>query len=257
MVRTHSHLPLTPSRVLLGLILLALAAGLLVWRLLPRDQATQVTVGQALAEFRRLADRDPARARPAAALPRPGVYSYAISGGESLDALLDAEHDYDGGTAIVVSRSGCGVEERWEVLRQRWSAVGICPVGGRLRLDWVREFHDFFGSSKSAAYACRPAARPGATSCRSGQDSIAYATRRLGTEPLRVGGRAYAAVHLRSHISLSGDSSGGGSSDEWRRVGDGLLLAKRFTVSASVASAGDAVYAESYRLRLRSPNPRR
>jgi hypothetical protein len=255
-IRKRSSLGLGLPRALLFLGLPAVFVGLLVWQLLPRDDTSEVSVGQALAEFRRLADRDPGRAAPAAELPHPGVYSYAVSGGERLDALLDADHTYPATTPIVVSRGGCGVEERWQALDQRWAAAGICPAAGEPRLAWVREYHDFFGEPRTTVYRC-VAVSANATRCDSAEGTVSYSSRQLGRERVAVGSESVVAEHTLSRIVLSGDSSGSARSEEWRRVGDGLLLRKRFALIAGVGSAGGARYEESYVLKLRSTDPRR
>ncbi|HEX5608562.1 MAG TPA: hypothetical protein VFX45_00560 [Solirubrobacterales bacterium] len=256
MAKKERSWALTRARVLLLLGLLAVAIAL-VWQLVPRDETSSVALSDELARFRKLAEQDPARTEAAAGLPAPGVYRYAIQGGESLDALLDADHPYGGTATIVVTRVPCGVEESWRVLRERWSVSALCQVGGELRLRRLDDYHDFFGEARTYAYACAPSARPRVTECRAGGSGISYSTQSLGTEPVEVGGRTFVARHIRSAIVLSGETSGAGRSEEWRRSSDGLLLRKRVEVSTNVAVPGGGEYTESYWLALRSSRPER
>jgi hypothetical protein len=248
---------LSTRRLLFTLALAAPIAAFGLWQYWPNDSSTKVTPGQALGEFRRLTQQDPRRGRPTTGLPSPGVYRYAINGGESLSSFLSADHRYDGIATISVSASACGIEERWEVLRERWTASRMCRGdGGMLQLTQIREHHEFFGSVENLRYACEPAAAEDATYCSSSGGSILYTTRSLGSKPVEIAGQLVAADHFRARATFSGDSSGEGQIDEWRRASDGLLLRKKLTVKAHVASVG-AEYGERYQLHLLATRPDR
>ncbi len=61
------------------------------------------------------------------ALPEPGVYTYATSGRESIDALDGRHHDYPGQTTITVRHDGCGAVFDWRPLAERSDDMVICP----------------------------------------------------------------------------------------------------------------------------------
>jgi len=230
---------------LCALVLLVVAATL-AWRLIPEDSTSGVAVGDALARYRQMVDREPSRAQALDGLPKPGLYRYAVRGGESLDALLDSEHQYSGTAIVVVVRDSCGVEERWRVLRERWSASLLCRDGDRVHLVELHDHHEFFGEAKDSVYSCRPVGAEG-TICEAGGEAVAYETVDLGSKRIEVDGREVLAEHLRSNLRMTGDTTGVGRVDEWRRVTDGLLLRKRQQTTASF-SAGD--YVESYEIEL-------
>lgn len=234
------------TRLSLCALALVVVVGTLVWQLLPDDSTSAVVVDDALARYRQMVDREPVRAQELEGLPAPGLYRYAVRGGESLDALLDSSHDYTGTAIVVVVRDSCGVEERWRVLRERWSASLLCRDGDRTHLVELRDHHEFFGDAKDSVYSCRPVGADG-TICEAGDEAVAYETRDLGSERIEVDGRELRAEHLRSDLRLSGATTGAGRVDEWRRVGDGLLLRRRQWTSASF-SAGE--YTESYEIEL-------
>jgi len=244
-----------PACLRLSLCVLALVVvvGAVAWQLIPNDSTSGVTVDDALARYRAMVDREPARAQALDGLPEPGLYRYTVRGGESLDALLDSEHQYTGTAIVVVVRDSCGVEERWRVLRERWSSSLLCRDGDRMHLVELHDHHEFFGEAKDSVYSCRPAGAE-ETTCEAGGEAIAYKTVVLGSERIEVGGRRLLAEHLRSHLRLTGETTGVGLVDEWRRPSDGLLLRKRQRTAASF-SAGD--YAESYEIELLSAGPRR
>lgn len=247
----------TTRRLMLGAALLAGAAAILIWRYLPHDTVTKVTSKQAQAEFRRLVDGSPRRGKAVVGLPTPGVYRYSVTGSERLDSLLSATHDYRGVTRILVVSRSCGFEEEWRMLRERWSTAILCPGrGDELRLSRLHEHHEFFGTVNDVIYSCRPRATA-ETRCSSASGSVSYSTRRGPTGTVSIAGRRFPAVHLQARAVFSGESAGSGSIEEWRRASDGLLLRKKVSVSAEVASAGGGEYGEHYQLELLTPHPTR
>jgi hypothetical protein len=242
-------------RILLALAALLVVGGLLSWQLLlPHDSAVPVNVQQGLTDLRRLLERQPDRARATVGLPQTGVYAYSIQGGESVEALLSTRHRYTGVATVTVTHHGCGVEERWRPLEERWGATVICKLGGEPHPVWLGERHEFFGEVSESTYACTTAAL---TVCSGSSGSISYETRNLGSERLWVDGQSFATKHLHSRFRLSGENSGDGHSDEWLRESDDLLLRKRFAVTAQSDAGGGADYREAYSLNLRSPTPER
>ena len=79
-------------------------------------------------------------------LVAPGVYQYATTGFDSVDALTGARHDYPNITTITVVPYGCGVRLRWDIAVERWDSWDWCLDGDALRqTGWVG-YHEFFGT---------------------------------------------------------------------------------------------------------------
>lgn len=243
--------------VILGLTGLVAGVGLFVSQHLPQDSPTRATVSQVLGQFRRAVGRNPSRGKVVHGLPAPGVYRYETRGREDFNGLLNASHPYHGVSSIAVTSHSCGIAERWQVLSKRWTSSVICQTGPRIRFVWLDEQHEFFGTSKETSYICARGSKRHVTQCRSKGNSLSNVTKVIDIEPIEIDGRAFEAVHRRSAIRFSGESSGQARSDEWRRRSDELLLQKRFISVASVDAGGGGTYRERYWLKLLSSQPRR
>lgn len=250
--------------IALGVVGLFVAGAIYAWQSIPRDDVTRATVGQAVREFRSDAERG--EGLPGG--PGLGVYRYAIDGGESMDAVIGtAGHDYDGVSTIAITPSPCGVEERWQILVNRWTEAELCRAKGASRLERLRDSHEFYGEVKNLSYACRGDEIPNASDLRSGMRwtvvcsaedaSIESRTHAVGIESIEIAGRYIDAVHTRSSILLEGEVSGRDQREEWRRRSDGLLLRRTVDVDANVEVIGSADYSESYSLTLLSTEPQR
>jgi hypothetical protein len=247
-----------------GGVLIVIA--ILAWLNRPRDEPARATVADAVESFR--ADGDTAGAEGGEREPALGVYSYATRGEESVDSpVLDATHDYDGVSTIVLSEGRCGQIERWQVLDGRWSETEACLPRYGDAFATVVEFHEFFGSGQKDTFRCRGPAgsrpadlEPGerfSSSCKSEDSSIANDSRIVGVERVSVGGEAFEAIHIESRSVFEGASSGTATRDEWRRRSDGLLLRRTVESEADTSDAGGSHYSERYAIRLLSTTPRR
>jgi hypothetical protein len=240
-------------RLLVGLAVgLAVSGGLAgAWAggLILHDTSRPESIRDALARFR-LADP-----RPSAA---DGVYLYATTGGESVSALGGAHHPYPATTALIVRRTGCGHELRWDALQTRSTTWLLCRGPGGLELRRSSEVHRFFGFGDVTTYACkgsvvRPAvARPGDAwrySCTSGK----------GVEE-GDGAVVSAAdiVHVRTTGHVRSGDEGTEIVDWWFRRGSDvpvrLVLSSRTSRKEFV---GRVRYSEDADLRLSEPAPLR
>jgi hypothetical protein len=248
-------------------VVLVLGVGYVGWQELPRDRARPAKIGEALRAFRARAVR-PLRVRPGE--PAPGVYRYATTGRESVDAaILSAGHVFPHASTIAVIPTRCGLTERWQVLATRWMEVSSCREAHGYRLLSIDEMHEFFGVGREVLYRCREPARPGAAglrpgmewrgSCETDDGSSSRDSRFsvLGFEPVRVGGRSFDAVHIRTRLQLLGTYSGSAWQEEWRRRSDGLLLRRIAATDATMNGTPDADYSERYEIGIRSPSPDR
>jgi hypothetical protein len=246
-------------RITLGLGILAIAGGLYAWRQLPRDSSARVAVSDVVRKFRASVAEEPNRLQQVEGLPRPGVYRYKVSGGESLNGLIfSTNHRYLGTSTVTVTSDSCGVTERWQVLSVRWTEAGICDGDkGAVQLASLVEHHEFFGVTEQLSYGCGRDAQAGRSGCVSASGSILSLSRPVGVEPVEVGGEAFNALHAETELRFFGDNSGSGESHEWRRVSDGLLLRKEIGTDLSISAEGGGTYGESYSLPLLSPEPER
>lgn len=232
----------------------------------PRDRRqAPVSVREVVVGFR--AEGSPATPHGA---PPAGVYVYDTTGYEDTRLLGGARHRYPPFTTVTVSASGCGVLARWDALDSRWTRNETCPRrDGAWRLRAETDVHKFFGHRDERTYRCTPRSLarpiPGAPAGTDfGADCSISGTAEaergvvVGRESVAVAGRSVAAVHLRVLTTISGDTTGTGTTDLWLRASDGLILRKRErNRSRTPTFAGTVRYTERYDLRLRSLLPRR
>jgi hypothetical protein len=179
------------------------------------------------------------------------VYAYATRGFERATVLGTIRHDYPETTTITVAQQACGVSARWEALDRRSETWWICD-GAPVRFDDV---HSFFGRTDERTYRCRGSRL--AFTCRREGTTRTDRGRDLGRERVEVDGTAVEARHLRYRTTMRGATRGGGTTDLWLAVDDGLPL--RIVVANDSESdtpiGTDADYRERFELRLRSLEP--
>lgn len=229
------------------------------------DDAEPATVGEAVNRFR--AHLGTSKPRPDR-LPKPGVYVYATQGAESIDALGGVKHDYPARSTITVTRGGCGLTLRWDVLKGRATTWTVCRSGRALTLSRSAEVHTFFGREERTVYNCTAGSlyRPrrdskGFTwtmSCSTGETTEEGTGRVVGKETLTAAGKRIPTVHVRVEAELTGKSPGTSTRDWWLRVSDALPVRLGMASTTSTGSAiGDIKYEEQASLRLQTLSPRR
>ena len=232
---------------------IALTAGLAVWLLVLRDATTPVSVGEAISGF-----RDDG-------IPGSGVYVYATSGEESVDALLGSTHAYPAETTITVSTGGCGVLLRWAPVQGRTQTYELCRVEDGFELAGYRETHRFLGQTTRTDYRCEPGSPwllPGQETFErrcSTEDTTEMARGRIvGRETLTVAGEDIEAYHVRLVTTLEGKTFGSGEQDWWLLPDSGLpARAIVHNDNATASPIGDVRYSERVELRLTALEPRR
>ena len=277
-----------------ALVVLAGGVGVVVVR--ERDSATPISVEDAVGRFRVLApstttpaavgaaaamtsdaaavelvDQAPSTtttttdASDAVTLAAPGVYTYATSGGEDLDVLGGAHHDYPDRTTITITPTECGQRLRWDALEERWDELDICAAPAGETLTATRQHHEFFDQTDDREYLCdgviRPvAAVPGTTwrtTCDDSDTQISIESTIVGFESVLVGDVAVETTHLRSVSTITGSVRGTSRNDIWARRSDGLIVRRTFDVESETDSpVGIAHYRERYQLELTSLEPR-
>jgi len=251
---------------LVAAVALALLGGgaLLAWRVGFRDSATPAEVGAAVSRF-----RGTTTSPPRGGLPAPGVYVYATSGYERIDALGGVRHAYPSRSTLTALPTSCGMRLRWDVLTSRSTAWDYCADARGLVRTGSAEVHRFYGRTERTTYACRrgwllvpsrprageswPIACTGSDGSRErGRGSVA------GFETLRVGGTSVTTVHIRERSTLEGHITGTSAEDVWLRSSDRLPVRLVTTSRTSNPSlVGDVHYVEQATLTLVSLAPRR
>jgi hypothetical protein len=272
-----------------AILVVVVAGGALVAFAFLRESTTPVDVDEAVSDFRREESSIPAAdttvavdstavgttqaptttaPRPGSELPAAGVYTYATSGSESIDALGGRGHRYPGVSTITVTHEGCGMLQRWRPLRERWDATTLCPSrrGMELRVD--RNHHEFFGIGDTRNFVCEPGSlyfpartTPGRTwtaRCSNGEIDVVRTGTILGPSEVDVGGTPVAVLEFEVHDDITGASNG--STDRNIRVvpATGLIVELELSLDVQNDSPiGDVHYEEHYELRLTSLQPRR
>jgi hypothetical protein len=200
-------------------------------------------------------------------LPDPGVYRYATSGFDSVDALDGARHDYPSLTTVTIRHEGCGMRRRWDVAEERWEESQLCVDPDGIRLTAQETFREFFGIAAPSTYTCtggvRPVVAPVGTTwsgvCRDGEDhATVTAGRIVGYGTLDVDGVEVAAQHTRREVTISGSSVGTQSVDTWLVAATGLVLEEEGRTETRQSTAlGTVRYEEHYTVELLSLTPLR
>ena len=267
-----------------GVVVVVLGgAGALVWLLRYRTdtKVTPVGVDAAVAEFeqsRRVslpaepASDPPAAtagddAGPLAVLPEAGVYAYATSGGDGVDALGGASHEYPALTTLTVTPAGCGVAQRWVAAEERFDQFLTCatPDGSGVELAAFTEFHEFFGISERDDFLCTGDPRPvGAAAgttwtlvCARAGERATWSGTVLEPETITVDGTDVATDHVAWEID-NGDARDRQLTETWYLAGTDLVVRRVIdnrTIEGSVV--GDVAYTETAELLLQSLTPSR
>ena len=271
-------------------LLVVVATGALVAYLVFRESTTPVDVNEAVSDFRREessiaaattavvattttpgttpAPTTSTAPRPGSELPAVGVYTYATSGSESLDALGGRSHRYPDVSTITVTHDECGWVQRWQPLRERWDATTFCPSRRGMEIRTDINHHQFFGIDDTREFGCDsgdlyyPArANPGRTwtaRCTFDEIDVVRNGTIVGTRDAEVDGTPVTVLEFEVHDDITGASNG--STDRTIQVvpDTGLLVGVELTTDVQNDSPiGDVHYQEHYELRLTSLEPRR
>jgi hypothetical protein len=202
--------------------------------------------------------------QPAAGkFPEPGVYVYTTTGRDSIDAMTGAHHDYPATTTITVTTSDCGVQQRWDVLVERWEEWQRCADSEGVRETRRTNFDEFFGQSQTDTWICngdpRPFGAPAGTAwttlCVNGTAPETHSGVVLGAETMTVGTTTVDAVHVR--VTITDDITPDHQViDTWYLRGSDLVVAQTSTAATSNDTVlGTVHYEEMYEIHLTSLTP--
>lgn len=251
-------------RVVLAILLGALVvAGIAGARsgIFARDRSHAASVQDALRRFRQ-GDR---RVRSL-----EGVYTFATTGHESVDALGGAHHHYPSVTTVTALRVPCGLRLDWRALRERSTTWTLCSTASGIELATSSERHHFFWQSDTTTYACTGAlllpaagvdldpAVPRDFSCTTHKGAEQGKALSLGRVTVKVGERSVTAEHVRTSGEVSGANEGWEITDWWLDTATGLPV--RISLesrSGRKTIVGATHYREDADMRLVSLTPRR
>jgi hypothetical protein len=254
-------------------VVAVVAAGAVIAVLLwPSDRTRVVRVDQAVDDFRAstipdtVVASDPVAAAPT--LAEPGVYRYATSGWEDIDALNGARHDYPAETTITVTAEGCGIRLRWDALRERRDEWRLCVTerGIELQPDAI-QYHEFFRQPELEHLDCDrsvvlvpsadPPAGPVVQSCLLEDDPWVATWTVVGRSTRTVDGGAVQVWQVRMVVD-DDDEFWERTTTDWFLDDRGLPVAVTSSKeSNSPSPIGDVRYRESYELSAESLTPLR
>jgi hypothetical protein len=248
-----------------GVVVILVAGVLVAAAIIFRESTTPVDVEEAVGDFRSVAS-DVGDA--GSALPAAGVYTYATSGRESIDALDSRHHDYPAETTITVRHEGCGAVFAWRPLAERWDETVVCPEPAGAGLQNYRSYHEFFGMSDDRQFVCDPGSlwypastEPGTTwtvRCAMEDIDVLRTGTIVGLSEVEVGGVDVEVLTFELHDEISGASAGTNGRVVKVIPDTGLIVELSVAVDVQNDSPiGDVHYLELYRLRLTSLTPRR
>lgn len=241
------------------------AGALYLFRYKTDNKVTPVGVDDAVADFNAGVAAASVAAEPDSVLPETGVYSYATSGRDGVDALGGAEHTYPPVTTITVTAAACGVSQLWIAAEERSDEWLTCATDAGVETVAFTAFHQFFGADDREGYLCAGAPRPVAastgsrwtTTCGRDGETAVWSGEVLEPTEIEVGGEAVPVDHVVITVD-NGDPDDSQRTETWYRAGTDLVV-RRVVDNATVESSpvGDVHYAEHYEITLTSLTPER
>lgn len=230
----------------------------------PTAEPTEATPTQATTEVARASSgSDTERSfRPA-----EGVYQYATTGHESLDALGGARHDYPAETTVTIRHAGCGVRERWQPLEDRYDERSVCVTASSHDIEWYESSRSFFGQRDTRRLVCDPGAvafspdAPVGTEyrhrCVDADTDARNVVTVLPDEAITIDGETIQARRIRAVSDVTGDSRAHSEIESWVHPTSGLTLRRESVLDGTSAGpSGEVRYHEEYTMQLRSLRPR-
>ncbi len=257
-----------------GLVIVAVVAVLVYRRY--HDDVRPVTIDQAIDDYDQstaapataatVASEAPAPSSTSLAtieLPTPGVYRYAATGHEGVDALGGVQHDYPAETAVVVTPEGCGVRVSWTPFEERTEGWDVCLRDGGIAIVGYTSTHEFFGTPDVKHLSCpdawllAPATEVDATSTCNGDGLTEQRTTTvIGPTTVMIDGVEVDAIDLTVAVVTSGSTNGSTTRHLVLHARTGIPLQWTDTVGNTTSTAiGDVHYTETFTLTATSLTP--
>jgi hypothetical protein len=199
-----------------------------------------------------------------ARLPRPGVYNYRSTGGESL-SIMGAERTFPSSSSMIVTDGACA-RVTWAPFVQHTESTVVCPNGhGTYAIPSMVTHETIGGSTTTSTLTCPatlyllpPTSTSAATrwSARCALDdpaeTVTVTGLSFGAVPLVVDGQRVMTQHVRLTQHYVGTASGSNPTDYWVVPTSGLIV--RETERVDVTQDG-VRYHQSSDARLTSLRP--
>jgi hypothetical protein len=237
-------------------------AGGTAWALVFRTVSSPVTLKDALRQYRRDATSTFTNAWRAR-LPRPGVYTYRSTGGESL-SVMGAQRTFPPSSSMIVTDGGCE-HVTWAPFVQHTETATVCPSPHGAYAIPSMVTHETIGGTTTTStldcpgtlYLLPPNLRAGlrwSSRCTLSdpQEAVTVTGLALGTSFVTVGGHHVLTQHVRITQHFVGTASGTNPTDYWLSASTGLIL--REVEEVEVTQDG-VHYHQDSDARLTSLNP--
>lgn len=247
--------------LLVGVLAAATGLGGWVWSTF-RTTTTPVSIADLIENFDDIAGDILA----VEGLADPGVYVYATSGSEKIDALTAPERRYPLESALVVTASGCGVRVEWRPVEERVEWWELCAVDGGVALVRYGGVHEFFGTRDERTLQCpvgtwllppRTAVPVTVSRCDGGGMAHVRTLEVIGPASVDVGGTPTTGIEVRIATLTSGTATGEGTTRLVLSPRGLPLLWEEDSTGRSDTPIGIVTQREKFRLALASLEPRR
>ncbi len=236
-------------------------AGGTAWALVFRTVSSPVTFKDALRLYRR--DAVSSLTNAWARLPRPGVYTYRSSGGESL-SIMGAARTFPPLTSMIVTDTSCA-DVTWVPFVEHTESTVVCPAADGAYEIPSMVTHEVIGGSTTTStldcpgtlYLLPPDTKSDAhwsTRCTLSDphETVTVTGVSLGSSTLIVDGHHVQTQHVRLTELYAGTATGTDPTDFWLQPATGLII--RETEAVNVTQDGVA-YHQSSDARLISLSP--
>jgi hypothetical protein len=206
----------------------------------------------------------------AATLPTLGVYRYATSGSEHIDVLGGTGHTYPAETTLTVTPDGCGVNLRWDLLKERREDWRLCTTtaGVVWQAQGGHFYHEFFNHGQLQTLTCdRPALlvpldhapRPSLPlDCQLDSEQWQPQWTVIGPDTRTVAGVQIPVMHVRMVVDMNRKYYEHTTMDYWFDAhGLPVHVAGTKTSKSNSGLVGDVIYTETISADLESLEPLR
>jgi hypothetical protein len=221
------------SLLALAIVVIGTAGGT-AWALVFRTVSSPINLRDALRLYRKEAVSSLANSWHAR-LPRPGVYTYRSSGGESL-SIMGAQRSFPARSSMIVTDNSCA-HVTWAPFVQHTETTTVCPVpDGAYAIPSTITHETIGGSTTTSTLDCPATLYLLPSDSRAGthwsarctlsdpHETVTVTGLALGRTILMVGGRRVAAEHVRLTQHFEGAASGMSPTDYWVTSANGLII---------------------------------
>jgi hypothetical protein len=232
------------SLIALAIVVLGTAGGT-AWALVFRTVSSPINLKDALRLYRREAGPSLLNASWRSRLPRPGVYTYRSSGGESL-SIMGAQRSFPSSSSMIVTDAACA-KVTWAPLVQHTETTTVCPAAhGAYVVPSMVTFETIGGTTTTSVLNCPttlyllPPTLGGSASHWSSRcvlsdphEAVTVTGELLGASTLTVARRHIDTEHVRLTQHYAGTASGTNPTDYWVNPANGLIIREKEDVDVT------------------------